>query len=295
MKKSLPFFLAVFLGPSLLNAVQPNTVPKLELPLILDSERALLLGGRSDSKGRFSEWKLYTRLPTHNYEPVGLHLDTNPRNHYEPDGNDGFRDVSGKGRGLFPAYELASNIAWLSRRNVLVSARVEKRGYERVAMTGTPDQKINRLRRHLEKNGVETRLLGDDTFVLFESPQDEKAFTYDRTRAVQYEKEREAWLVRNEDYTAQGLIYQPTPAGAADSGAPPLPEREIRVRHAAAWLAKTMQKEVFVQAAIEKRDFKFPKPDDTARLSYSERMLRQINHASVKIVELSPRAIALTD
>lgn len=295
MKKHLPFFLAVFLGASLtLNAVQPNTVPKLELPLILNSERALIFGGRTDSKGRFSEFWCYTRLPTHNYEPVGLHLDTNPPNLHEPAGSDGFRDL-GSGRGLFPIHELASNMAWLSRRNVLVGARVEKRGFERIAMTGTPDHKINRLRRLLEKSGVETRLLGGDTYVLFEAPENEAAFPYDRTRAVQYEKEREAWLVKNEDYTAQGLIYQPTPAGADDSGAPALPIRKIRVRHAAAWLAKAMQKEVFVQAAIEKRDFKFPKPDDDARLSYSERMLRQINYASVKIVELSPRAIALTD
>lgn len=104
-------------------------------------------------------------------------------------------------------------------------------------------------------------------------------------------REREVWLVENQDdYIAQGLIYQPTPL---ETDTTESLGKDVYVRHAAAWLAKVMQKEVFVTAAVEKREFKFPKTGASSKRTYIEQVNKQLDFAGVKIVELGTHALVL--
>jgi len=232
------------------------------------------------------------------YEPVGLHVDRNPMNSWMPEipanmapirSRSGINVQSNLGEEV-PLYYLIYDLAKNSKRNVLGSARLEKRRCKEYRYRGSTHEVVERIVELLEKEGVKITAFGNDVCVLTEAVGQEEPFPYtDRSRAKQYELEREAWLLENPDATAQGLIYQPTDASVD------FPAKDVRVRHAAAALAKLSGKEVFVQPLVEKREFKPAKratSRDTREIQV-EQLTRQLEKAYVQIVELNPNSLAL--
>jgi hypothetical protein len=237
---------------------------RMELPLILEEERARLRAGTGPT---LSEWIYYEQVvifgllerrgPLPDVEPVGLHIDPTssirPERPVNPIPPERSRTIGSPKKNSVFVHWLAQNLAVNSNRHVLMSARLEKRRCDARHWNGSAQENVERFGKFLEEEGVEAKLLPDDAYVLLEAPGKERPFSYDtsgRPRAAIYEEDREAWLVRNKNYIPQGLIYQPTNEQPED-----YPKRDIRVRHAAAALAKITGKEVFVQPAVEKREF----------------------------------------
>jgi hypothetical protein len=303
---------------SVLAAPLAQSAPKLaELPLILEEEREdwnVAHHGWGKSPGPNASryfgselWKyhlivVHRHLDHHNmpkdYEPVGLQIDWNPLNSWlqellrytEPTSSrSGISTQSAVGNKV-PLYYLALDLARTSKRNVLESARLEKRLCTEYRYRGDTREVVERTVKLLEKENVEVKAFGSDVVMLVEAPGQEKPFPYTaRPRAKQYELEREAWLVERPDYPAQGLIYQPTGASVG------FPEKDIRVRHAAAALAKLSGKEVFVQPSVEKREFEPSKRStsrDVAEIQIDQ-LKRQLEKAYVQVVELNLDCLAL--
>ncbi|MBC8009280.1 MAG: hypothetical protein H7067_04195 [Burkholderiales bacterium] len=276
---------------------------KVELPLILNAERAELrakrLGGPLLSESiYYQDVVIYGRLefpePPGDYEPVGLHIDpTRSIRPEEPKRRevDSGRAKSTSTRDQVPMHWMAQNLATFANAYVLISARVEKRRVPEYRVRGSAFENTAEFEELLTEKGIEPRLVAHDFYVLLEAPGKEQPFPYaSRPRATQYEIEREAWLVKNSNYVAQGLIYQPT-----KSTPDAYPERDVRVRHAAAALAKLTGKEVFVQPRVEKLTFRAPRKAgalETPELEL-EALTQQLETADVGILELNPRSIAL--
>lgn len=277
-----------------------------ELPLILRAEREELLSEWIFAKphtelGRYLDVIVVGALdrpnPPEDFEPFGLHIDKKAETFKRMDNGlkgppDEGRSVMRSTRGRVCLQSLAMNLALFSHRNVLMSARVEKRECANYRVGGKADHIVENVEDLLRQEDVEVRPIGHDTLVLLEAPGTERPFPYtSRSRAIQYEAEREEWLAKNEDYRAQGLIYQPT---GETPGA--YPARGARVRHAAAALAKIANKEVFVAPDVEKREFKAPRGGvavaDTREAPLSE-LEKQLEKARVKIIELNARSLAL--
>jgi hypothetical protein len=280
---------------------------RLELPLILNEERAAFRARRGGIT--LSESRYYERIvvfghlemfgPPVDYEPVGLHLDPTwsirPERPVDlsPPAKGKIRAGGGTTKDIVPLHWLAEPLSGFSNRYVLMSARLEKRLCHDFRVAGSSSENVEALGKLLEQEGVEAKLLPDDAYVLIEAPGKERLFSYEssgRPRAAIYEKEREAWLVRNKNYIPQGLIYQPVKQPPED-----YPKRDTRVRHAAAALARITGKEVFVQPAVEKREFKPLQnsgPLDTPEQQITQ-IERQLERAYVDVVELSPHCLAL--
>jgi len=297
------------LGSADVETNEPRPSPKEELPLILneESEAISLPSGRPRYS---SEYMRYHRVvicgagglilkKIKDYEPVGLHVDQDPFNINTT------RRLSGLPGSVAPAEGGVSSgispdgssldwpaiaLAHFSGRNILMSARLEKRRCPTFGIRGDKQEITQKLIKLFIKEGITVSTLGRDFFLLTETPGQEKPFPYtDRARAKQYELDREAWLLEHEDYVTQGLIYQPT------GDYPDFPSKDIRVRHAAAALAKLSGKEVFVQPTVEKREFKPTKRStsrDTREIQ-AEQITRQLDKAYVQVVELNPNCLAL--
>lgn len=309
--RALPVALALvsglaFAGPS------KKSNEALELPLLLQAERAKLLSRvpfvhRSGSPHFNSELFLY-HITSHGWyrpggkvtggglEPFGVHIDANPFNGPEPlrvlqqleDDHEGTRGKAG----TCTIFHSALALALVSRKHVLLSARVEPLVIHYPAGTGQRWTVADLIRVLLESHGVRAAPLGDDTYVMLEATSVEGPFPYGLGRAVQYEKEREAWLLAHPYYSPQGLIYQPTDERVKEAWE--ISDQDGQVRHAAALLAKLAGKEVFVTAGVEKRDFRFPhlESDDSPETVRDE-ILRQLGRARVKRVELDANSFAL--
>lgn len=308
--KTRPRLLAALLSLLVSPLVQAGS-SKLELPLVLQSERERLWHGPAEGVLRLSEQGVYDMLMSRpkdgrgpsgladeKLEPVGLHIDPDPYNmfaaapkrqdrsgvtssrvHHKPQGPDD----------LVPLYRLAQDLARNSNNNVLMSAHVEKRLCPEYRIGGSYEKNTRYILKLFEKEDVEVKLIGLDTYVLLEAPGREKPFPYkSRPRAVQYEEEREAWLEKNPKYIAQGLIYQPT---GETPGA--LPASDVRVRHAAAALAKLTGKEVFVQPAVEKVELKSLQGASSPEMTDVARIKKQLDKVYVRVVELNPQSLAV--
>ena len=273
-----------------------------QLPLLLASERAN--PPIAHLRSELSAYRYFMRQngagvseEGKNIEPFGLHLDFSPHPELQPPLPE---EPAGKGKwrtrgpdDLVPLHFAALTLAEVTKKNVLLSARIEHRQIPEYRLSGTVDFATHRLIEMLEDADVEVRLLGHDTYVLFETPGKEREFDHPiRPRAATYEKERELWLAEHPHQPAQGLIYQPTLRW--DLALATLTTEDLRVRHAAAILAKLSQKEVFVQATVEKRKFEYPDAPATSLPALQQQMIKQLERAYVRVVELGPNALGLT-
>lgn len=295
------------------NPTKHDKAAPLEFPMMHKSERAELLRRApplSRYRMRFPETILsafysvkgdrgFDRHGRYAFEAFGVHVDSNPYNGPEPMRVLITPSSTAKGPTLqaskpsrFPFGRAGAGLAAYSRKNVLVSARIENR---QATTPGWPERRWSLqdfIREIIEPNGGKVVPIGDDTLVLLEAPGREIAFTLGHTRPIQYEQEREAWLDEHPYYSPQGLIYQPT-AEFSDQ-LPELSENDPRIRHAAALLAKLTGKEVFVQASAEKRKFAFHpwRPEATPE-EIRAQLEVQLSLSSVMIMELDAHSLAL--
>ncbi len=222
-------------------------------------------------------------------EPVGLVLRPNEDLRAHESEHIQMRADNRRGKEL-PIRFLAQDLATATNHFVLISARVEKRFLPEHKFSGSPEEVAHKIRRELAKHGVNTVLVGFDSFALIEAPEHKHEFPHDRARAAEYERDRELWFKDKPRYEPRGLIYQP-PAQVS-AGPYELRVEGEQVRHLAAALAKMTGKEVFVQGVVEKKRFRAPVLQGD-REEILKQLARPMDHADVRLVVLGPDALAI--